>query len=127
MHVSQAQVTRKTVSLLSDPDIDVRRSVGASGWLQTQRSEASFQCEAAALLMNLAPHGKIKVPASPEPAARCAAQHQERIVEAGALKPLAKALKDDDEILKDSVQNTGLEPCVKSGMERVRLAITITS
>eukprot|EP00437_Effrenium_voratum_P025589 CAMPEP_0181410746 /NCGR_PEP_ID=MMETSP1110-20121109/7500_1 /TAXON_ID=174948 /ORGANISM="Symbiodinium sp., Strain CCMP421" /LENGTH=944 /DNA_ID=CAMNT_0023533307 /DNA_START=57 /DNA_END=2888 /DNA_ORIENTATION=+ len=66
IQIYKAQVTRKTVSLLSDPDIDVRRS-------------------AAALLMNLAPHGKIK----------------ERIVEAGALKPLAKALKDDDEILKE--------------------------
>ncbi|CAJ1376739.1 unnamed protein product [Effrenium voratum] len=66
IQIYKAQVTRKAVSLLSDPDIDVRRS-------------------AAALLMNLAPHGKIK----------------ERIVEAGALKQLAKALKDDDETLKE--------------------------
>lgn len=66
IQIYKAQVTRKTVSLLSDEDIDVRRS-------------------AAALLMNLAPHAKIK----------------ERIVEAGALKPLTKALKDKDEILKE--------------------------
>eukprot|EP00913_Durusdinium_trenchii_P034823 g32572.t1 len=66
IQIYKAQVTRKTVSLLSDQDIDVRRS-------------------AAALLMNLGPHPKIK----------------ERIVEAGALKPLAKALKDSDEILKE--------------------------
>ncbi|CAE7707996.1 PUB3 [Symbiodinium pilosum] len=66
IQIYKAQVTRKTVSLLGDPDIDVRRS-------------------AAALLMNLAPHGKIK----------------ERIVEAGALKPLTKSLKDEDEILKE--------------------------
>mmetsp|Transcript_53609 Transcript_53609/g.124862 ORF Transcript_53609/g.124862 Transcript_53609/m.124862 type:complete len:894 (+) Transcript_53609:59-2740(+) len=66
IQIYKAQVTRKTVSLLSDADIDVRRS-------------------AAALLMNLAPHGKIK----------------ERIVEAGSLKPLAKALKEEDELLKE--------------------------
>jgi len=59
-------VTRKSVQLLSDNDVEVRRS-------------------AAALLMNLAPHGKIK----------------ERIVEAGALKPLAKALTDEDDLLKE--------------------------
>eukprot|EP00440_Ansanella_granifera_P073814 gb/GFBE01080092.1/.p1 GENE.gb/GFBE01080092.1/~~gb/GFBE01080092.1/.p1 ORF type:complete len:897 (+),score=252.18 gb/GFBE01080092.1/:1-2691(+) len=64
--IYKAQVTRKSVTLLSDPDVDVRRG-------------------AAALIMNLAPHGKIK----------------ERIVEAGALKPLAKALKDEDETLKE--------------------------
>jgi len=64
--IYKAQVTRKTVALLGDEDVDVRRS-------------------AAALLMNLAPHAKIK----------------ERIVEAQALKPLAKALKDSDEILKE--------------------------
>ena len=34
-------------------------------------------------------------------------------MEAGALKPLAKALKDDDEILKDSVQNSCLEPLMQ--------------
>lgn len=66
IQIYKAQVTRKSVALLSDEDVDVRRS-------------------AAALIMNLAPHGKIK----------------ERIVEAGALKPLAKVLKDEDDILKD--------------------------
>eukprot|EP00930_Biecheleria_cincta_P057953 TRINITY_DN43817_c0_g1_i1.p1 TRINITY_DN43817_c0_g1~~TRINITY_DN43817_c0_g1_i1.p1 ORF type:complete len:946 (-),score=250.15 TRINITY_DN43817_c0_g1_i1:50-2770(-) len=66
IQIYKAQVTRKSVTLLSDPDLEVRRS-------------------AAALIMNLAPHGKIK----------------ERIVEAGALKPLAKALKDQDETLKE--------------------------
>lgn len=55
--IYKAQVTRKSVALLSDPDVDVRRS-------------------SAALIMNLAPHAKIK----------------ERIVEAGALKPLATVL-----------------------------------
>ena len=66
IQIYKAQVTRKTVALLGDEDVDVRRS-------------------AAALLMNLAPHAKIK----------------ERIVEAQALKPLAKALKDSDEILNE--------------------------
>ena len=66
IQIYKAQVTRKTVALLSDQDLEVKRS-------------------AAALLMNLAPHAKIK----------------ERIVEAGALKPLAKALKENDEILKE--------------------------
>ena len=66
IQIYKAQVTRKTVALLGDPDLEVRRS-------------------AAALLMNLAPHAKIK----------------ERIVEAGALKPLAKALKEEDEVLKE--------------------------
>lgn len=66
IQIYKAQVTRKCVTLLSDPDLEVRRS-------------------AAALIMNLAPHGKIK----------------ERIIEAGSLKPLAKALKDEDETLKE--------------------------
>merc|ERR1719382_2265850 len=60
--IYKAQVTRKSVALLQDPDVDIRRS-------------------AAALIMNLAPQAKIK----------------ERIVEAGALKPLAAILKDHDE------------------------------
>jgi len=64
--IYKAQVTRKSVALLSDPDVDVRRS-------------------AAALIMNLAPHAKIK----------------ERIVEAGALKPLAAVLKDSDDAVKE--------------------------
>lgn len=64
--IYKAQVTRRSVALLNDPDVDVRRS-------------------AAALLMNLAPHAKIK----------------ERICEAGALKPLAAALKDQDEAIKE--------------------------
>jgi len=64
--IYKAQVTRRSVALLSDPDVEVRRS-------------------AAALIMNLAPHPKIK----------------ERIVEAGALKPLAAVLKDKDEALKE--------------------------
>jgi len=64
--IYKAQVTRKSVALLSDHDVDVRRS-------------------AASLIMNLAPHAKIK----------------ERIVEAGALKAIAAALKDDDNTLKD--------------------------
>merc|ERR1719401_2917189 len=66
IQIYKAQVTRKSVALLRDPDIDVRRS-------------------AAALIMNLAPHGKIK----------------ERIVEAGALKPLAEVLKDSDDPVKE--------------------------
>jgi len=64
--IYKAQVTRKSVGLLSDADVDVRRS-------------------AAALIMNLAPHPKIK----------------ERIVEAGALKPLAAILKDSDDAVKE--------------------------
>mmetsp|Transcript_14834 Transcript_14834/g.42527 ORF Transcript_14834/g.42527 Transcript_14834/m.42527 type:complete len:880 (-) Transcript_14834:72-2711(-) len=64
--IYKAQVTRVSVRLLSDPDVDVRRS-------------------AAALIMNLAPHSKIK----------------ERIVEAGALKPLAKVLSDSDDAVKE--------------------------
>jgi hypothetical protein len=64
--IYKAQVTRKSVVLLKDPDIDVRRS-------------------AAALIMNLAPHGKIK----------------ERIVEAGALKALAEVLRDSDDAVKE--------------------------
>jgi len=64
--IYKAQVTRKSVALLADHDVDVRRS-------------------AAALIMNLAPHAKIK----------------ERIVEAGALKPLAAVLKDPDDAVKE--------------------------
>jgi len=64
--IYKAQVTRKSVGLLNDPDIDVRRS-------------------AAALIMNLAPHVKIK----------------ERIVEAGALKPLATILRDSDDAVRE--------------------------
>lgn len=64
--IYKAQVTRKSVYLLDDADVDVRRS-------------------AAALIMNLAPHAKIK----------------ERIVEAGALKPLARVLNDDDDAVKE--------------------------
>merc|ERR1719401_437568 len=64
--IYKAQVTRKSVALLKDPDLDVRRS-------------------AAALIMNLAPHLKIK----------------ERIVEAGALVPLAHVLKDSDDAVKE--------------------------
>lgn len=64
--IYKAQVTRKSVSLLNDKDVDVRRS-------------------AAALIMNLAPHAKIK----------------ERIVEAGALKPLAAVLRDPDDAVKE--------------------------
>jgi len=66
IQIYKAQITRKSVSLLTDSDVDVRRS-------------------AAALIMNLAPHGKIK----------------ERIVEAGALKQLAIVLKDSDSAVKE--------------------------
>merc|ERR1719401_2616333 len=66
IQIYKAQVTRKSVALLRDPDIDVRRS-------------------AVALIMNLAPHGKIK----------------ERIVEAGALKPLSMVLRDSDDAVKE--------------------------
>jgi len=59
-------VTRKSVSLLTHKDVDIRRG-------------------AAALIMNLAPQGKIK----------------ERIVEAGALKPLAQLLMDEDDAVKE--------------------------
>merc|ERR1740123_528792 len=52
--------------MLNDADVDVKRS-------------------AAALIMNLAPHQKIK----------------ERIVEAGALKPLAQILRDEDAAVKE--------------------------
>ena len=68
-------------------------------------------CEAAALLMNLAPHGKIKatvvsnfggsIRACKDMDIVPCGKSKERIVEAGALKPLAKSLKDEDEILKD--------------------------
>jgi len=64
--IYKAQVTRKSVALLRDKDVDTRRS-------------------AAALIMNLAPHPKIK----------------ERIVEAGALKPLAASLKDSDTAVRE--------------------------
>jgi len=64
--IYKAQVTRRSVNLLGSTDVDVRRS-------------------AAALIMNLAPHAKIK----------------ERIVEAGALKPLAAVLKDSDDAVKE--------------------------
>mmetsp|Transcript_97597 Transcript_97597/g.172837 ORF Transcript_97597/g.172837 Transcript_97597/m.172837 type:complete len:885 (-) Transcript_97597:283-2937(-) len=64
--IYKAQITRKSVAALGDPDIDVRRS-------------------AAALIMNLAPHMKIK----------------ERIVEAGAMQPLAACLKDSDDSVKE--------------------------
>merc|ERR1719247_4018020 len=66
IQIYKAQITRKSVALLTDADLDTRRS-------------------AAALIMNLAPHGKIK----------------ERIVEAGALKQLAVVLKDPDGALKE--------------------------
>lgn len=66
IHIYKAQITRKTVSLLTDPDVDVRRS-------------------AAALIMNIAPHMKIK----------------ERIVEAGAMKQLAIVLRDPDYAVKE--------------------------
>merc|ERR1719353_770356 len=66
IQIYKAQITRKSVSLLTDSDVDVRRS-------------------AAALIMNLAPHAKIK----------------ERIVEAGALKQLATILKDSDTSVKE--------------------------
>jgi len=59
--VYKSQVTRRSVAMLSNPDVEVRRS-------------------ATALLMNMAPHKKIK----------------DRIVEAGALKPLAACLQDAD-------------------------------
>jgi len=64
--IYKAQVTRRTVALLTDPDEDTRRS-------------------AAALMMNMSPQAKIK----------------ERIVEAGALKPLAKVLTDSDAAVKE--------------------------
>mmetsp|Transcript_149102 Transcript_149102/g.371446 ORF Transcript_149102/g.371446 Transcript_149102/m.371446 type:complete len:897 (-) Transcript_149102:265-2955(-) len=64
--IYKAQVTRKSVSLLADPDLDIRRS-------------------AVALIMNLSPQAKIK----------------ERIVEAGALKPLTLVLKDEDDIIRE--------------------------
>lgn len=64
--IYKAQITRKSVAALSDEDTDVRRS-------------------AAALIMNLAPHMKIK----------------ERIVEAGSMKPLSACLKDSDEAVKE--------------------------
>jgi len=64
--IYKAQITRKSVALLTDKDVDVRRS-------------------AAALIMNLAPHAKIK----------------ERIVEAGALQQLAIVLKDEDSAVKE--------------------------
>lgn len=66
IEIYKAQVTRKSVALLSDLDVDTRRS-------------------AAALIMNLAPHTKIK----------------ERIVEAGAIKQLASVLKDTDSAVKE--------------------------
>lgn len=66
IQIYKAQITRKSVGLLTDPDVDVRRS-------------------AAALIMNIAPHMKIK----------------ERIVEAGALKQLAIVLRDPDFAVKE--------------------------
>merc|ERR1712151_867274 len=64
--IYKAQVTRRCVKMLTEPDVEKRRS-------------------AAALMMNLAPHPKIK----------------ERIVEAGALKPLGQLLDDDDDAVKE--------------------------
>lgn len=64
--IYKAQVTRRSVAMLSDKDVDVRLG-------------------AAALIMNLAPHGKIK----------------EKIVEAGALKPLASLLSDSDRAIQE--------------------------
>jgi hypothetical protein len=64
--IYKAQVTRRSVSLLSDANVEVRRG-------------------AAALIMNMAPHAKIK----------------ERIVEAGAIKPLAAAVSDEDDTVRE--------------------------
>eukprot|EP00927_Polykrikos_kofoidii_P082415 TRINITY_DN8198_c0_g3_i1.p1 TRINITY_DN8198_c0_g3~~TRINITY_DN8198_c0_g3_i1.p1 ORF type:complete len:872 (-),score=167.63 TRINITY_DN8198_c0_g3_i1:87-2702(-) len=64
--IFKVQVTRKSVVLLSDRNVEVRRG-------------------AAALLMNLATHAKIK----------------ERIVEANALTPLCKCLEDVDEAVRE--------------------------
>lgn len=64
--IYKAQITRKSVAALNDAEVDVRRS-------------------AAALIMNLAPHMKIK----------------ERIVEAGAMTPLARCLKDEDDSVRE--------------------------
>jgi len=64
--IYKAQVTRKSVECLRDENLEVRRG-------------------AAALIMNLAPHKKIK----------------ERIVEAGALKPLSACLQDQDAVIRE--------------------------
>lgn len=66
IEIYKNQVTRRTVNMLSNADVDIRRS-------------------AAALIMNMAPQSKIK----------------ERIVEAGALKPLAVMLTDEDHAVKE--------------------------
>mmetsp|Transcript_91357 Transcript_91357/g.190995 ORF Transcript_91357/g.190995 Transcript_91357/m.190995 type:complete len:891 (-) Transcript_91357:43-2715(-) len=64
--IYKAQVTRRAVGHLSSTDLETRRG-------------------AAAMIMNMAPHPKIK----------------ERIVEAGALAPLAALLKDEDTLIKE--------------------------